>query len=93
MNAENLQMVARRVVWFKKPEQALQETKLFLAHVMTYGTLSDISTTLQYFSEADFEAVIDDPPAGIFDLRSWTYWNVRFRREPVPALPKRNLAP
>lgn len=93
MNAENLQAVARRVVWFKKPEQALQETKLFLAHVMTYGTLSDISTTLQYFSEADFEAVIDDPPAGIFDLRSWTYWNVRFRREPVPALPKRNLAP
>ncbi|HTS06537.1 MAG TPA: hypothetical protein VMP68_13210 [Candidatus Eisenbacteria bacterium] len=93
MNAENLQMVARRVVWFKKPEQALQETKLFLAHVMTYGTLSDISTTLQYFSEADFEAVIDDPPAGIFDLRSWTYWNVRFRREPVPVLPKRNLAP
>ena len=93
MSAENLQMVARRVVWFKKPEQALQETKLFLAHVMTYGTLSDISTTLQYFSEADFEAVIDDPPAGIFDLRSWTYWNVRFRREPVPALPKRNLAP
>jgi len=93
MNAENLQMVAKRVVWFKKPEQALQETKLFLAHVMTYGTLSDISTTLQYFSEADFEAVLDDPPAGIFDLRSWTYWNVRFRREPVPALPKRNLAP
>ena len=60
---------------------------------MTYGTLSDISTTLQYFSEADFEAVLDDPLAGIFDLRSWTYWNVRFRREPVPALPKRNLAP
>ena len=90
MNAENLQMVARRVVWFKKPEKALQETKLFLAHVMTYGTLSDRSTTLQYFSEADFEAVLDDPPAGIFDLRSWTYWNVRF---PVPALPKRNLAP
>lgn len=53
---------------------------------------SDITTTLQCFSESDFEAVLDDPPTGIFDRRSWTYWNVRYRREPVPALPTRNLA-
>jgi hypothetical protein len=92
MNAADLQMVAKRVVWFKKPEDALQDTKLFLAHVMTYGTLSDITTTLHYFSESDFEAVLADPPPGIFDRRSWTYWNVRYRREPVPALPKRNFA-
>lgn len=92
MNPGDLQMIAKRVVWFKKPEDALKDTKLFLAHVMTYGTLSDITTTLEYFSESDFEAVLDDPPAGIFDRRSWTYWNVRYRREPVPALPKRDLA-
>jgi hypothetical protein len=59
---------------------------------MTYGTLSDITTTLQYSSESDFESVLDDPPPGIFDRRSWTYWNVRYRREPVPALPRRNFA-
>jgi hypothetical protein len=91
MIPSDLQMVARRVVWFKKPEDALQDAKLFLAHLMTYGTLSDITTTLRYFSEADFEAVLDDPPPGIFDLRSWTYWNVRYHRKPVPALPKRNF--
>jgi hypothetical protein len=92
MNPEALQMVAKRVVWFKTPEAALQDTRLFLAHVMTYGTLTDITTTLQYFPESDFEAVLDDPPPGIFDRRSWTYWNVRYHREPVPALPKRNFA-
>jgi hypothetical protein len=91
MTPPNLQMVAKRVVWFKKPEDALQDVKLFLAQVMTYGTLSDITTTLRYFSEPDFEAVLDDPPSGIFDRRSWTYWNVRYHRVPVPALPKRNL--
>jgi len=85
-------MVAKRVVWFKKPEEALQDTNLFLAQVMTYGTLSDVTTTLHYFSESDFESVFDDPPPGIFDRRSWTYWNVRYRREPVPALPSRNFA-
>ncbi len=92
MNPSELQMVTKRIVWFKKPKDALQDTKLFLAHVMTYGTLSDITTTLHYFSESDFEAVLVDPPPGIFDRRSWTYWNVRYRREPVPALPKRNFA-
>lgn len=92
MNIGDLQIVAKRVVWFKTPEDALLETKLFLAHVMTYGTLSDITTTLRYFLESALEAVLDDPPPGIFDLRSWTYWNVRYRREPVPDLPKRNFA-
>lgn len=91
MNSRDLRMVAKRVVWFKKPEDALQDTRLFLAHVMTYGTLSDITTTLQYFSESDFEAVLDDPPPGVFDRRSWTYWNVRYHREPVPALPMRRF--
>ncbi len=91
MNHSDLQTVAKRVVWFKTPDDALQDVKSFLAHVMTYGTLSDISTTLQYFSEADFEVVLNDPPPGVFDRRSWTYWNVRYHREPVPALPVRKL--
>lgn len=91
MNHPELQTVAKRVVWFKAPDDALKDAKLFLAHVMTYGTLSDITTTLRYFSEEDFEAVLNDPPAGIFDRRSWTYWNVRYRHDPVPPLPKRNL--
>ena len=91
MNHSDLRTVAKRVVWFKTPDDALQDVRSFLAHVMTYGTLSDITTTMQYFSEADFEAVLDDPPPGVFDRRSWTYWNVRYHREPVPALPMRNL--
>lgn len=91
MNHPDLQRVAKRVVWFMPPDDALRDVKLFLAHVMTYGTLSDISTTLQYFSEDDFEAALNDPLPGVFDRRSWTYWNVRYHREPVPALPKRKL--
>jgi len=91
MITADLQNVAKRVVWFKTPVETLQDVKLFLAHVMTYGTLSDISTSLKYFSEEDFKAVLDDPPAGIFDLRSWVYWNVRYHREPIPPLPRRTI--
>jgi hypothetical protein len=91
MNPPDLEAVAKRVVWFKEPGDTLRDATLFLSHVMTYGTLSDITTTLRYFSEADFESVLNDPPAGVFDRRSWTYWNVRYHREPIPDLPKRRL--
>jgi hypothetical protein len=53
--SEDLRRVAKRVVWLKPPEEALNETKLFLAHVMTYGTLEDIVTAMKYYSDADFD--------------------------------------
>ena len=87
----DLQEVARRVVWFKRPEQTLKDTKLFLTHVMTYGTLREIRTVLRYFSEKGFDAVLNDPYPGIFDRRSWVYWNGRYHHEPVPELPKRKI--
>jgi hypothetical protein len=90
-NSEELRRVAKRVVWFKTPEEALNDSKLFLAHVMTYGTLEDIVTTMRYYSDADFDLVLADPPVGIFDRRSWNYWNLRYHHEPVPPLPQREF--
>jgi hypothetical protein len=91
MSELDLKAVAKRVVWFKSPEEALKDSKFFLAQVMTYGTLRDIRAVLESFEETDFEAVLDDPPPGIFDRRSWTFWNVRYHREPVPPLPTRRI--
>ncbi len=89
--SEELKRVAKRVVWFKMPEETLQEPNLFLAHLMTYGTLEDIATAMKYYAEADFDLVLKDPPAGIFDRRSWNYWNLRYHHEPVPPLPQRTF--
>lgn len=91
MSELDLASVAKRVVWFKSPEDTLQDKNFFLAHVMTYGTLRDITAVLDSFRESDFEAVLDNPPPGVFDLRSWTFWNVRYHREPVPPLPTRRI--
>lgn len=88
---DELHKVAKRVVWFKPPEEALKDTKLFLAHVMTYGTLDDIVVAMRHYSEADFDHVLAEPPAGVFDLRSWNYWNLRYHHEPVPPLPRREF--
>lgn len=89
--APELIAVAKRVVWFEAPEKSLSDTKRFLAYLMTHGTLEEILVARKYYSRAAFEAVLDNPPAGIFDPRSWNYWNLVYGRDPVPPLPERKI--
>ena len=88
---EDLLTIAKQVIWFESPEEAIRYPRRFLAYLMTYGTLDEILVAKKYFSDDDFESVLLDPPAGIFDVRSWNYWNILFQREPVPPLPQRRL--
>ena len=84
--------VAERIVWFKKPAETLQNPIHFLAYAMKLGTADDLvvldraGINLEHFTE-----VLDNAPAGIFDDRSWAYWNQRCGRRPVPPLPVRKL--
>ena len=88
---DELLAVAKRVEWFKAPEDALADRKHFLAHLMTYGTWDDWVVAAQFYPQTEFAAVLDDPPVGIFDQRSWVYWNLRYHRNPVPPLPQRKV--
>jgi hypothetical protein len=81
--------VAARVVWFKPPVEALAEPVHFLAHAMTYGTLEDLRALQDVVSMAEFQEVLDHAPPGIFDPRSWAYWNLKCGRSPTPSLPVR----
>jgi hypothetical protein len=81
--------VARRVVWFEAPEQALARPLQFLAHVMVFGTVEDLKALRGVVSLEDYCAVLERPLPGLFDPRSWAYWNVICGRDPVPPLPRR----
>jgi hypothetical protein len=86
--------VAQRVVWFKKPVDALAEPIHFLAHVMTYGTVEDLRALQGIMGLDEFREVLDHAPPGIFDARSWAYWNLKCGRAPAPPLPmRRGLQP
>lgn len=87
--APELLNVARRVVWFKKPDEALADPVHFLAHVMTYGTIEDLKALQAVIEMAELCEVLDHAPAGIFDPRSWAYWNLKCKRQPAPPLPTR----
>lgn len=86
---KDLIKVARRVVWFKKPEDALKHPYHFMAHLLTYGTLEDISCVKQYVNDKEIAEAIENAPPGVFDIRSWTYWNLIIGKSPAPPLPKR----
>ena len=81
--------VARRVVWFKTPTDALASPLHFLAHVMTYGTVEDLAAIRGAVDEDSLAEVLDRAPPGIFDARSWAYWHLRCGRRHVPPLPVR----
>ena len=45
----DLEQVAKRLFWWKSPAEALADQRRFLAQVMTYGTVEDLSATLRHW--------------------------------------------
>jgi hypothetical protein len=87
----DLEHVASRLFWWKSPAEALEDPNRFLAQVMTYGTIEDLAVVRRHFPESAFREVLANPPAGVFDPRSWAYWHVRFGLQAPSELPKRTF--
>ena len=83
--------VARRVVWFEPPEQALSEPIRFMAYAMTYARHEDMQVIRRYVCDDDFRTALDQAPPGIIDARSWAYWNSKLGRYPPPPRPVRRF--
>ena len=91
IHSDELLAVAKRIFWFGASEEALEFPLRFLTYAMTYATDEDIEILKKYFTDDDFKAALDDPAPGIFDQSSWTKWNQRYGRTPIPPLPKRRI--
>ncbi len=83
--------IARRIIWFETPAQALSDPIRFMAYAMASATHEDMQALRGYVSEADFLEALDKAPPGIIDPRSWAYWNSKMGRYPPPPLPKRTF--
>ena len=81
--------VARRVIWFEEPGRALADPVQFLAHVMVFGSVQDLKVLRGVVGKNDYRVVLEQAPPGIFDARSWAYWNLVCDRQPAPPLPVR----
>jgi hypothetical protein len=86
-----IEAVAKRVVWFEPPQQAVADPIRFLAYAMTYGDHEDMSILRRHLSNADLQEALANAPAGIFDGRSWAYWNLMVGNYPAPPMPERSI--
>jgi hypothetical protein len=86
-----IEAVARRIIWFEVPAQAIADPVRFMAYAMTYATHTDMQTIRRYVSDADFDEALAKAPPGIIDARSWAYWHSKRGRFPAPPLPMRRF--
>lgn len=82
---------AKRIVWFKQPEEALDNPVELLAHAMKHATDKDMALLLEHVGESGLREAIEGAPAGVIDARSWSYWNAKIGRFPAPPAPERDL--
>ncbi len=76
--------VARRVIWFEEPEQAVSDPHRFLCYLMTYGRPEDVSAIARRTGWRAFREALDHAPPGIMNARSWHYWSLVLERPPSP---------
>ena len=93
LTTPELLRVARRVIWFEEPERAIVDPVQFLAHVMVFGSAEDLKVLRGVVGTDDYREVLEHAPPGVFDARSWAYWNLLCGRQPAPPLPVRRLDP
>ena len=82
--------VAKKVVWYDSPEEALADFPTFLAQVMIYGSRADVETVERFVPTEEFRNVLQNAPAGVFTEEAWRRWHERFGM-PVPPLPRRRF--
>jgi hypothetical protein len=88
---EDMQALARRLVWFEEPAEALSDPVRFMAYAFERATHEDINLLRRYVTDADMREALDAAPPGIIHPRSWAYWNAKMGRYPAPSLPRRQL--
>ncbi|MGH8475207.1 MAG: hypothetical protein ACRER2_05455 [Methylococcales bacterium] len=86
-----MRAMAARVIWFEEAEKALADPVRFVAYALTYGAHEDTRILRSYYSDDELREALDQAPPGIFDPRSWAYWNNILGRYPAPPLPQRTL--
>jgi len=89
-NADDVKLqLAKRLIWWQSPAEAVKDEPRLLAQVMVLGTWEDVQQARAIWPQSAFRTVLKNPPPGLFDPKSWNYWHLIFHL-PVPPLPARN---
>ncbi len=88
-----MRRAVKRCIWFESPEEAVKDTPRLAAYILTHGMPEDTEVLRKQLSDDDLKQALDEAPAGIYDARSWAYWNLMIGRYDTPSLPVRSFEP
>jgi hypothetical protein len=86
-----LRAIAAKLLWWKSPDQALEDPIRLACQVMTLGTWQDVLVARAELGDDLFREALRKAPPGVFDARSWNYWHLVYEMTPVPPLPVRTF--
>lgn len=87
---EHTLALARRLVWFEPPEQALADPIRFLAYAFRDARSADMAVIREHLGDDDLREALRRAPPGIIDPRSWAYWHLMLDL-PLGPMPQRAL--
>lgn len=93
-NRETLELLVRRYIWWKPPDEAVREPRRVIAQVMNLGDWDDVESMRQRLGDAALRDALTHAEAGQFNSRSWTWWHYRLGlagMDQVPPLPMRRF--
>jgi hypothetical protein len=65
--------LARRLVWFESPEEALADPVRFMAEAFASATHEEMKALRANVDDSDLMEALDDAPPGLIDPGSWAY--------------------
>lgn len=86
-----MRKAVQRCVWFEPPEEAIKNIPRLAAYILTHGMPEDTFALRKQLSDENLKQVLDAAPAGIYDARSWAYWNLVIGRYDTPPVPTRSF--
>jgi len=79
-----------RLFWWRDAQNISPER--CAAQVMVMGGWGDVMEARRRFGEEIFAKVLRNPPRGLFNARSWSFWHKKTGIIPIPPLPKQPAA-
>jgi len=87
--------LAAKYLWWKSPEEAVQQPERVVARVMDMGDWDDVQMLANALGDEYLREVLTHAEAGQYNERSWAYWHYRLglaKPGKVPAMPRRRTA-
>jgi hypothetical protein len=81
--------LAKRLIWFEAPAQALLDPIRLLAYAFQFGRAADFALLNRHYSTADLRQALQSAPPGIIDGRSYAYWSLMLDLPPLAPTDRR----